>query len=272
MTSPFSENRIHHRGGLALIRATWASWMQERSFFFILAFLWMIPPLIALFVWLAAAGDGEIAGMRRGAFVAYYLLIVLVNQFTYAQTNWTVGDVIRMGGLTPWLLRPIPPIYNFLASEVAGRVVFMAFVIPASALLALILKPELDPTPQQVALFIPALLVAWALRFLWGLWLAELAFWATRSDALLVVQDALVFTLAGTVAPLALMPPALAQAAVILPFRYMVGFPVEILTGQLNGSQILAGFVAQAGWLAVALALAVTLWKAGVRRYSAVGG
>jgi ABC-2 type transport system ATP-binding protein len=48
-----------NRGGWALIRSTWLSWMQYSSFFFILAFGWMIPPLIYLFVWSVAAGEGQ---------------------------------------------------------------------------------------------------------------------------------------------------------------------------------------------------------------------
>ena len=105
-------NRAGARGGWALIRSTWLSWMQYRSFFFILAFGWMIPPLIYLLVWSTAAGEGSISGMTRGAFVAYYLILILVNQITYAQTNWTVGDLIRYGQINKVLLRPIPPLYD----------------------------------------------------------------------------------------------------------------------------------------------------------------
>ena len=46
---------MNHRGGWALIKATWTSWLQHRGFFFILAFGWMIPPLIYLLVWSTAA-------------------------------------------------------------------------------------------------------------------------------------------------------------------------------------------------------------------------
>ena len=46
-----------------------------------------------------------------------------------------------------------------------------------------------------------------------------LAFWATRADALLAVQDALIFLLAGQVAPIQLLPGGLRNAAVALPFR-----------------------------------------------------
>lgn len=263
---------MNHRGGMALIRATWFSWIQHRGFFFVLAFGWMIPPLIYLFVWSTAAGQGEIGGMNRGAFVAYYLALILVNQLTFAQTNWTVGDLIREGKLNLSLLRPIPFLYEALSSEIAGKVVYMLFMIPVGALLALLLRPELHAGPRGALLFLPALALAWALRFFWGYALALLAFWAARADALLAVQDSLVFLLAGFVAPTALLPGSLKSLAAALPFRYMVGFPVEILTRRLSGDQLAAGFAIQLAWLALALLAARLVWKNGLRRYSAVGG
>jgi ABC-2 type transport system permease protein len=260
------------RGGWALVRGLWLSWLQYRSFFFILAFGWMIPPLIYLLVWSTAAGTQTIAGLTRGEFVAYYLILILVNQVTYAQTNWTVGDLIRYGQLNRVLLRPIPPLYDALASEFAGKVVYLVFDLPIVALLALILRPELDFRLENGLAFLPALVLAWALRFFWGYWLALLAFWATRADALLALQDSLIFLLAGQVAPIALLPGALQTAAKILPFRYMVAFPVEVLTGQLDAAGLLAGFAIQAAWLLVAVTLSALLWRAGLRRYAAIGG
>jgi ABC-2 type transport system permease protein len=260
------------RGGWALVKGSWLSWLQYRSFFFILAFGWMIPPLIYLLVWSTAAGTGAIQGISRGGFVAYYLALILVNQVTYAQTNWTVGDLIRSGGMNRVLLRPIHPIFDVLASEFAGKVVYLVFDVPVVAALAFVLRPEMDFRLENGLAFLLALTLAWALRFFWGYWLALLAFWTTRADALLGLQDALIFLLAGQVAPVALLPGALQTAAKLLPFRYMVAFPVEVLLGQVDRANLVMGFALQTGWLAVAFGLYVLVWRTGLRRYSAIGG
>lgn len=263
---------MNPRGGLALIRGLWLSWMQYRSFFFVLAFGWMIPPLIYLLVWSTAAGEGSLGGFTRGGFVAYYLVLILVNQITYAQVNWTVGDLIRYGQINHILLRPMAQVYDALASEVAGKVVYLLFDVPILAVLAIILKPEMTVTWEKIGLFMAALILAWFLRFLWGYWIALLAFWSARADALLTLQDSLIFLLAGQVAPVALLPGILQSAAVVLPFRYMVAFPVEILTGTLSASQIAAGFAIQISWLTVAAILTIAIWRRGIQRYAGFGG
>ena len=259
-------------GGIALIKSTWLSWMQHRSFFFLLAFGWMIPPLIYLFVWSTAAGGESIGGLTRDEFIAYYIILIVVNQLTYSQTNWTVGDEIRYGGMNAWLLRPMWPVFQTLSTELAGKVVYLTFTIPVAVLLALLLRPQVSFTLQNILLFLPALVMAWALRFFWGYWIALLAFWATRADALLALQDSLIFLLGGLVAPIRLLPEGLRALATVLPFRYMVAFPVEVLTGQLPPAGIRYGFLIQAGWLAVALVLYAVLWRKGVKHYAAVWG
>ena len=170
------------------------------------------------------------------------------------------------------LLRPIAPIVDTVAAEVAGKVVFLSFAIPVAASLLLLLAPAAVGLPGDPFLFAVALLAAWALRFLWGYSLALTAFWSTRSDALVLMQDALVFVLAGQIAPTDLLPGGLRTAAEWLPFRYMLGFPIEILLGRVQGDALVRGMILQLVWLTASAGLAYSLWRLGVRRHAAVGG
>jgi len=43
------------------------------------------------------------------------------------------------------------------------------------------------------------------------------------------------------------------QPAQVLPFRYMAGCPVEVLTGQLDAPRLWTGLAFQSGWLLVEL-------------------
>lgn len=263
---------MNHLGGWELIKNTWQSWLQHRGFFFLLAFGWMLPLLVYLMIWSAAAGEGTLAGLSQDTLAGYYLVLVLVNQLTYATTNWTVGDNIRMGQISRWLIQPISPLYHALSSEIAGKVVFMLFSVPVTGLLALIFRPQFDLSWRQVILFIPSILLAWALRFFWGYWLALLAFWATRADSLLALQDTMIFLLGGHLAPILLLPGWMQKLARVLPFRYMSAFPVEILIGFLDKKEMLVGLLIQLGWTAAAFLLYRLVWTRGVRHYEAVGG
>jgi ABC-2 type transport system permease protein len=79
--------------------------------------------------------------------------------------------------------------------------------------------------------------------------------------------------LAGRVAPLALLPPAVAGVAGVLWFRYMLAFPVDLLTGTVySADALLRGFAGQIIWLAVWFAAYRVAWTRGLRRYGAVGG
>ena len=260
------------RAALALVAHTWAAWFQYRGFFFLLAFGWMTQPLIFLFVWSNAAASGAIGGYARGDFVAYYLVLIVVNQLTFAQTNRTVGDLIRDGTMNAILLRPIAPIVDTVAAEIAGKVVFLSFAVPVAGLLLLVLSPADVRLPGDPFLFAITLLAAWALRFLWGYFLALTAFWSTRSNALVLMQDALVFVLAGQIAPTDLLPGGLRTVAEWLPFRYMLGFPIEVLLGRVHEGALARGLVLQIAWLTVAAGLAYSSWRLGVRRHAAVGG
>ena len=68
------------------------------------------------------------------------------------------------------------------------------------------------------------------------------------------------------------LPTAGLQAAArYLPFQTMFAFPIEVAMGRQIGNQILANYLLQIIWIAVGLVVWRLVWRAGLKRYSAVG-
>jgi len=260
------------RGGWELIKKSYLGWMASRGFFWTLTFGWMVPSLLYLFVWVAVAGQGQVQGFTRDDFIVYYLCLIMLNQFTYPVCNWTVGDSIRMGRLSDWLLRPLPVMFEAIASDIAMKMVCTPFAVAVTVVLAFFLRPAVHFSPQSVLFFLPAFLLSQLLRFLMAYTLALLALWNSRADALLDLNDSLVFLLAGQVAPIALLPGALRALAAVLPYRYMLGFPIELLIGRLSTTEIWQGFAWQCAWVIGVVFLYKVVWKHGLRHYTSVGG
>ena len=145
------------------------------------------------------------------------------------------------------------------------------FLIPIWVGLALILRPAFDPDWVGIALFAPSMVMAAVMSFLVGSCFAMLAFWTTRSMSFWDIWISLTLLLGGQVAPVAVLPGLLQQAAMVLPMRYTVGFPIEVALGRVQGVELVAGLAIQAGWTVAAAAAFVLLWRAGVKRYAAVG-
>ncbi len=260
------------RGGWALIRRSLFSYMSQRGFFWTLTLGWMMAPLVYLFVWTTAASQGAIGGYERSDFVVYYLCMIVINQFTFPTSHWTVGEYITYGGFSNWLLHPLPVIYEAIAPDLALKMVCMPFALIMVVVLSLVFQVSFSFSIPHIVYFSLVIVLAQIMRFIIAYVLALSAFWSQRADALLGLNDSLVFLFAGQVAPTALLPGLLRQVATVLPYRYMLGFPIEVLMGRLSSAEILVGLGWQAGWLAVALLLYRLVWRRGLRRYVATGG
>jgi ABC-2 type transport system permease protein len=126
-------------------------------------------------------------------------------------------------------------------------------------------------TPWLAVLFVPGLLLAFALRFLLEWTLAQSAFWTTRVSAINQIYFFLLLFLSGQIAPLSILPRAVQIAAKILPFYWTIGFPTELLLGKVTVAGAFIGIGVQIVWLVIAVFLVRFVWRLGVKAYSAVG-
>jgi len=232
----------------------------------------MMAPLVYLFIWTAVAGDGTVGSFGRRDFVFYYITLIVVNQATYPTSHWTVGENIHAGTLSAWLLRPLPVIFEAIASDIALKVVCLPFILVFAGIFAVLLDFGAALEIREVIPAAASFAMACMLRFLAAYTLSLLALWTQRINSLLAVNNTLVFLLAGQVAPTILLPGVFRDIAFFLPFRYMLGFPVEVLSGKLTLPEIISGLAVQASWLALCMIVQRLVWRSGIRRYTAIGG
>lgn len=233
----------------------------------------LLEPIIFLVVWTTVARSqaGTVGGFGAGDFAAYFTVLMVVNQLTFTWHFFFFEWRVRHGELSPLLLRPVHPIHNDVAENLTFKLLTMVGVLPVAAFLVVTFGAVFRPEPWQLLAFVPALVLAMTLRFILEWTLALAAFWLTRTAALNNAYYLLILFLSGQIAPLSLLPPFIQTIAAVLPFRWMVSFPVELALGRLTATEVAIGYAAQVGWIAVALVLLRLAWRAGVRRYSAVG-
>lgn len=232
-----------------------------------------LEPVIYLVVWsvVAKSQGGEVGGMGERDFAAYYLVLYLVNHFTFSWIMHVFQYRVKEGAFSAELLRPLHPIHPDIAENIAYKIVMMVVLIPSATTIWLVFDPRFEIVPWSLALFALALPMGFAVRFLFEWSLALSAFWTTRVDAINRAYFSVSMFLSGRVAPIALLPLWLRSIAGALPFYFMVGFPVELALGQLAWDQALRGLGLQACWIAFGLTLIASLWRVATKRFTAVG-
>ena len=254
-------------------KTTLALQVQYRAALVIWVIGHVLEPLIYLVIWsvVSTSTGGSVGGFTTGDFAAYFILLMLVNHVTYTWIMYEYEYRVRHGALSFALLRPVHPIHSDIADNVSSKMITLPGMLLTAVGLALLFKPTFHFVPWAVVASLPALMLAFLLRFLVEWTLALAAFWTTRVSAINQMYFVAVLFLSGQVAPLSLLPHPIQVAATILPFYWVIGFPVELLLGRLTPTQAWTGLVAQAVWLTVSLVLVRIVWRAGVRVYSAVG-
>ena len=234
--------------------------------------LWALSgvlPLIMLGVW-SGSGAAAAAGLSAQQLSHYFLAAFVVRQFTVVWLIQVFEDDALQGRLSPFLLQPLSPLWRYLAahfSEQASRIPFVAVMLLAVGLAA----PGLLWLPSAGALLlgILAILAAFLLRFLLQVLVTTLCFWSERAAALDRLLMIPYLFLSGIVAPLNTFPPAVRRLALATPFPWMVDFPARLLAGEPVNVSL--GFGAIAAWCLLLLPIGHWLWRAGLRRYSAMG-
>jgi ABC-2 type transport system permease protein len=241
-------------------------------------YLYMIgmvaEPVVYLVVWssIARENGGQVEGYTPARFAAYYIVWTLVRNINIVFTPYGWEGRIKEGELSGDLLKPIHPIHRDLAFFAGWKLVVIVLWLPIAAVLGAVFRPSLSPSVIQVVVFAVAIWGAYLIRSLnmWSLGLITL--WTTRVSAIFELYWIAEMLLSGRIVPIGLLPHWAQTLSFFLPFRWCFGFPITALVGPVTNHDLLVGLGMQLVWIAFGTVVMQFMWRAGVKRYSAVGG
>jgi ABC-2 type transport system permease protein len=238
--------------------------------------IWVLTDVVGAvvmpLVWLTARNDGMIGGYTPQGLVVYYVAMLLVGGFVTSHFMWDIGIEIKEGLFTAHVLRPVSYFEFILCRNFAWRLGRTIVTLPWFALILFAYASTMGAAPVHLGW------ETWASVFLGHLVsissvlaIAMLALFVEEARTIFEVYYLPMMFLSGQMFPVGLLPDWAAGLAKSTPFYYTTGLPTEILTGTVAGADASRGMVLQCAWIAGSLVAYALLFRAGMRRYTAVG-
>jgi ABC-2 type transport system permease protein len=235
---------------------------------FLFSFLYNIIPLTAtVFLWLAVYSSGasqpSIKGFTVSTMISYYVIVQWVGELT-APSVWSeIPDSIRNGTLSIHLLKPINYIFYYFCIIFANKIPYAIIGLGVTSLFTLFVRAYFfyQTDIYYLLLFFISLLLGNILAYLIGFLRILPTFWFEESSGFNKVSSFIISVATGSLIPFAFFPKAIGQMLEILPFKYLVYFPVQIYLGRISYQEILQDLLIGFFWLFFFLLLVEALWK-----------
>ena len=241
-------------------------------------FLWrlrvIISVLISFFLWQTIyAGRSQVFGYDKDQMLTYIILITFLNGLVLSTQTFRIADEINTGTISNFLIRPMNYFGFIAARDIADKTLNTVFSIFEMVMLVILLKPPifLQTSIYWLSLFFISSILAAVLFFGIGSILSLIGFWSRETWAPRFVFFILVTFLAGTYFPLDIFPRPIFDLLALLPFAYLIFFPLKIYLGNLSNDHLLGGFLIMFIWIFIVFVALQFIWKKGLRKYTSEG-
>lgn len=251
----------------AIIRMKYVEMFSYQLSTLVWMFGTMVQPLITMMVWM------NIYPNQGNSFILYFTSLIMVERLTSAWDIWEMDRQIREGTFSYQIVRPFHPIHWAIAENIVYKGLFLVVLLPCWIILSFFIPAlQLHLSVSEWVLFLAALLLGAIIRFAVSFMFGILCFWMTKVTAIYAMIETVSLFISGRIAPFSLLPPVVKQISTFLPYRYMIGFPLEILTKADDPQTLMVGFMGSFIWAFVLIGAIGWLWKAGLKKNQAMGG
>ncbi len=262
-------------GKLEVLAAYFKIILTYRGMLLIHGLRLLLLPMVLASAWLSIEktpgnpyGDSD--------YLLYYLLVPLIMNLTDSRIVFKFSLAVKDGSLNRDLLKPFPPLLGYLLESIANNALQLVYLIPFSFAFWLFVRDRIVLThlqPSLLLFFLIAIIVGWLARLVVSGSIALFSFWIEDVTTLnLVLNGGIWALLGGMIVPVATFPEKIRYIAGLLPYRYMLSFPIEIFSGRLSTAEIYQGFVTAIMWIVLFSVIMRIIWKSGLKTYTAYGG
>lgn len=251
--------------------------MEYRANFLIGMVSAVFPIFIQFFLWNAIYGGDTkavINGYTYYQIIAYTIMASVISKLIRTGFEYEINDDIKNGGLNKYIIKPVDYFTYRLSCFLGQKLIQTLFLILLifGMLALLTLKFGIDFTVARVVLFFFSLILAFILNYMIFFSVSMIAFWLLEIGFLFEAIRIVIIVLSGGVFPLEIFGGGAMSVLNWLPFKYTINFPVQLLNGRLETAAQYEGIACQIAWIIVFVGISKLLWRAGNRRYVAVGG
>ncbi len=230
--------------------------------------------LLMYFFWKAVFSNNlEVAGYTNIQIFSYLIISSLISDLVFSTATGQIAGLINSGQLNQYLLLPKHFFSIIGVREIVDKAVNILFSIIEVSLFILIFKipvqAKLDPF--NLLVFTAILSSVVIMNFFMSLIISFVGFWSNEVWAPRFLFSVLISALSGAYFPLDVLPPVLSKILKALPFSLLVFTPTQLITGKLDQTEMLKILVSTTIWTIIFIFFAVSLWRKGLKNYSAQG-
>ncbi len=250
---------------------------EQRSYMFVYFLMSLFNPIILVIFWQGATSGGKsiIPGWNFTAIASYYFYLTMISSLIMAYVEEPVAKRhIKEGDLVMFLLKPISYYLQMFFAESSWRLIRVCFgIITIIVFFSFWGKNILFPANSLIEWFIILciLILAFTLSFTFKMILGISAFWLTETRGLFELIDAIFFIFAGILMPIIFLPSIISTIAYLMPFSYIIYFPILAIEGKLTGFELIHIMLIQAFWIVLLYAIYYILWLQGIKKFTVAG-
>lgn len=238
---------------------------------------WIIADTIKIlglcFIWIAASKSNSIG--NQSYIVSYYILVMFVSKFT---SDFTLEHGVRNildGKFSNYLVKPFNYLIEYLGTNIGSNILRVILFLPAFIVAIYFATLHnlwiVDFNPYLIFLSMIAILIGFGIAFLLGNIITLMAIRVKEMDGVRILFYNLASLLSGEFIPVIFLPQLGKFFFEILPFRYTLSFPVELILGRLNGYEKEFGFILAGIWLLILFIMYKFIYKKAIKKYEAEG-